>query len=216
MTNFLSSVHPFLPHLLAALYILYAGVSWRLRGGALSYFLGVDVGTQPTRFICGLMLAAPLALWLSNWWLLLISPSLFVGLMAVGWGPFMAMNDGTPNDSPGIYSSLLNWVGLPIGVSVWRDIIGMAICGFVVMVPTAALFGALTYLHMLSMPLWYLTAPAGIVISPIYWMWSKMPLAKVPVIPHFLTYNNGSPVEWAEFTTGLWLGGALLGLFGLI
>jgi hypothetical protein len=125
----------------ALVFISWCAALWRLRGGAFQALTGIDLGTQVTRIICAFGIATPLVWLHHDWWLMLLAPALWLGLVSAGWGPFQAMDAGKFTDKASAVGWLLDRVGLRVGVSPWRCYIGMAMAGMVCMAPSGMVIG---------------------------------------------------------------------------
>ncbi|MDE2471264.1 MAG: hypothetical protein KGL35_21650, partial [Bradyrhizobium sp.] len=100
----------------AVLFALWGAIVWRMRGGAFAEATGINIGTQATRAACGALLAIPLAILARDPWLLLITPAITLGLMAVGWGAFMAYGlDGNAHVGASPFDWLPRNLGVPQG-----------------------------------------------------------------------------------------------------
>lgn len=143
-----------------ALYILWGGVVWRLRGGAFHMATGINIGTQATRLACGVLLAAPLAPLDPR--ALLFAPAIFVGLTLVGWGPYMGLGHSTSDRAPGVMDPILRlrWQT----ETFWSDFVGLSLCGVLCLLPAMPV-AVLT--HPIAVPC---LAGAGALFGLIYWL----------------------------------------------
>ena len=133
---------------------LWGGVVWRMRGGAFAAATGIDLGTQVTRALCGVLLALPLAGAAHDARLLMIAPAIFLGLVCVGWAPFMAYGqDANRNVQKSPFRVLPRLMGIP-RASRWTDAMGWLQIGPVCMAPSAAV---LWWAHAAW---WWLALPA--------------------------------------------------------
>jgi hypothetical protein len=198
---------------LAVLYIGYAAFVWRLRGGAWQN-VGVFMGTNVTRFVTGILLAAPIAVLNDSWRLYpTLTAAITLGLMIAGWGSYMGMGEHVRMND-------LQWSDWPARLlrikqeSVLWDCIGMA----TVITPMFTLivlsFGIIT-LNLNMVPV----GMAGVVLFTFaYWTVSKIPLAKLP------TLSNGKDnfivpqvhEAWAEVAAGSVIGLTLLTLSAIL
>lgn len=121
------------PVIIAA-FAVWCGVVWRLRGGALTTLLRINLGTDGARGFAGVAIAMPLAWLAHDWQALALAPALFAGLKAIGWGPFQGMGlekGQTPE------KSWLRWPPHEIGLrdgSIGMDVVGMGEAGVLAMV----------------------------------------------------------------------------------
>ena len=177
---------------------LWGAIVWRMRGGAFAEATGINIGTNATRLACGLLLAAPLALLTRDWWLLLIAPAVAAGLMAVGWGAFMAYGlDGNAH----VGNSPFDWLPRNLGVrqgSEMTDAIAWWQMGPVCLAPAAAV------LWWLGFAWAWLFIPAG-AFSAVYWA-ADMAGAR-RWLPYFRVVDT--PEAWAEIVMGAAIGTAL-------
>jgi hypothetical protein len=127
----------------AVLFVVFAAVMWRLRGGAFATLTGINIGTQWTRAACGLLMTAPLGL-LIGLWCVPMGLAIWAGLALTGWEEFQQM--GTESvalltEKPQYWMRWLPWsLGLRPG-QVEYDLFGMAQAGMVCMAPLALLMG---------------------------------------------------------------------------
>lgn len=152
--------HPGLTAVLLVAYLLWGAVVWRARGGAFHALTGINIGTQATRLAAGLLMAAPLAFW--HPWALLFAPALFVGLLCVGWGPYMGLGHSTPDRAQGVVDPILHY-GFGDRETFWSDWCGLALCGLILMVwsvPIAAVWHPVTIACVLG---------AGALLPVAYW-----------------------------------------------
>jgi hypothetical protein len=200
---------------LAVLYIGYAAFVWRLRGGAWQN-VGVFMGTNVTRFVTGILLAAPIAV-LDDSWLLYptLSAAITLGLMIAGWGSYMGMGEHVRMND-------LQWSDWPARLlrirqeSVLWDCLGMA----TVITPMFTLillsFGMIVGLSMLG----GVVCLTGIVLFTFaYWVVSRVAETKLPIV--YGTTGNGmiaghSHNAWAEFASGGVIGLTLLTLSAIL
>jgi hypothetical protein len=134
-----------------ALYVALGALAWRVRGGGL-----VPLGsTHAARAVAGVALAAPLAWWCADAWLLLLAPAVWLGLVLVGWGDWMDMRPGRANE---LVAPLVSW--LRPGIT--QDVAGMSLTGLVLVAPPAIVLVALGHAG------WLLVGPA-LALGPIYY-----------------------------------------------
>jgi hypothetical protein len=201
--------------LLGIAFTAWCAVLWRLRGGAFTALTGIDPGTQPARIVCVLGIAAPLAWPHHDWWLMLLAPALWLGLVTAGWGPFQAMDSGKPQDK----SSTIGWLldhtptglrisrkpwrlhvtnGFRSGLTPWRCYIGMALAGVVCMAPSGAVIG------------WDFEPIRGVTVALGGAGFSPLYLAAYRL---HLPYTRGGFIDWTTAWAELFVGalvGALL------
>lgn len=182
----------------AALFAAWCGVVWRMRGGAFATVTHINIGTQPTRAACGLLIAAPLAWLTGDWWLLGLTPAIFLGLVCVGWAPFMAFGEddnayvaGSPFD---VLPDLLR---IP-RASAWTDAVAWLQIGPVCLALSAA------WLWWLGLAWWWLIVPA-LAFGPVYAACDAAGLRRW--LPRWRVADT--PETWAEAAMGIVIGAAL-------
>lgn len=186
--------------ILKIIFIAYGAVVWRLRGGAWSTWLGINMGTETTRVVTGLLFAIPMALVTGSAWLLVsLTLATWLGLSIAGWGPFMTMGQHeTPPKRTwiDIFPMIL---GLAPHSVAW-DFVGMTVCGFLLFTPMILSFGviALSWWMALIIPV------SAFLFALDYLLWSRA--SNIPSIPGFASGST----EWAEFTAGALVSIALL------
>lgn len=184
-------------------YALYAGIVWRLRGGAFTTLTGINPGTDGARLGCGILLGAPLALVHAEWRGLLIMPAIFIGLLLSGWGPFQGM--GT-EDVPGYVpeTSWLRWLPQRLGLapgSYWHDWLGMTQAGVVCLAPSAVVVAWVA--HWATVP-WVMVLACGAAFGEAY----TLARAGLPTIPKFVTGQ-----AWGEIFAGVLVGASIGAVF---
>ena len=178
-------------------YSLFCGVMWRMRGGAFATLSGVNIGTQCTRVICGLMMARPLFL-VVGLWVYLIAFAIFAGLAITGWEEFQGMGTETGDLLTEKPKYWMRWLPGALGFSVGTipyDMLGMAQAGLVCMVPVALAVG---FVRPWSAML--ICLGAGVGFAPCY----LLARLNFPTIPNFAQGQ-----AWGEVFTGALIGTAL-------
>ena len=200
LTNFLtnfslftSTYYDLIAVTLSIFYPIFGFFIWRLRGGAWSTWLGINMGTQVTRFVTGILLSLPLLLIHST----LFFPSLLIlaillGLILAGWGPFMGMGVHTITPSSTWLSIFPKLLGLTPQSFSW-DFVGMFFCGIVLILPCVLAFNAL------GINLWSLAiVPSfAMLFAVIYLIFSK--ISSLPLISNFASNAE----EWSECGVGI-------------
>ena len=184
--------------MIAGVMALWGAVVWRMRGGAFAAVTGVDIGTNATRAVCGLFLAAPLAWLARDPWLLLVAPAIAVGLMCVGWGPFMAYaldNNNHVRASP--FDMLPRVLGVP-QASRWTDALAWLEMGPLCMAPAALLLWWRGYFW------WWLAAPAA-AFAGVYFVCDAA--GERGWLPSWRAIDT--PEAWAELAMGALVGAGL-------
>jgi hypothetical protein len=169
--------------LLIPVLIVWGGFLWRIRGGAWETFLGFAPRTQSARFFTSLALAVPLSIIFVNPWLMLITVTIFLGLVSVAWGPYMVI-DETIDTKTTLYRIFM-----------------MSGCGLIVV--------SYTYLLMAFLYTWIAALPilvAGAIFGPIYWLCYRSWFPKFEV--KNLLWKHGH--DWSEFYVGVVISIALL------
>ena len=182
--------------MIVAALALWGAIVWRVRGGAFAAATGINIGTQATRAACGLLLALPLAFLAHDWWLLLIAPAVLVGLLAVGWGPFMAYGlDGNAHVRTSPFDALPRVLGIP-KASAWTDAVAWVQIGPACLALVAAV------LAWRGDVWWWLGLPA-LAFAPVY--------AACDAARHWLPSWRviDTSEAWAEFVMGAVIGAAL-------
>lgn len=165
---------------------LWGGMWWRFRGGALTTLTGFDPGTGGMRAIAAGAMSLPLVLLGGLWWFTMI-PALWIGWSSAGWGAFQSMGASPVEEKNEIAHFLSKFMS-----RVPMCIVGMAIEGWL----TLALPGAMVGLIDDSAVLGAMVALTGIVLSPVYLIWQRMP--KLPDAGRFAK----AATEWAEVSVG--------------
>jgi hypothetical protein len=168
--------------LLFPILIIWGGVLWRIRGGAWETFLGFAPRTQAARFFTSLALAIPLSIIFMNPWLLLITFTIFLGLISMAWGPYMVIEES-----------------LDIKTTLYRMFM-MSGCGLIVVSYTYVLLSFL-YSWILALPI----LMAGAIFGPIYWLCYRSWFPKFEV--QNLLWKDGH--TWSEFYVGVTISVAL-------
>lgn len=180
----------------AALFAAWCGAVWRMRGGAFAAAAGINIGTQPTRAACGLLMAAPLAWLAHDWWLLGLAPAVFLGLLCVGWAPFMAYGaDGNAHVAGSPFDVLPDLLRVP-RESRWTDALAWLQIGLVCFALSAA------WLAWLGFAWWWLIVPA-LAFAGVYWLADNLATR----LPSWRVVDT--PEAWAELVMGVVIGGAL-------
>lgn len=191
------------PLALFVLFVIYAGIVWRLRGGAFTTLTGIDPGTQGARLMCGILMAAPLALVHADWRALVLIPAIFVGLASDGWGPFQGMGtENVPGYAP--ETSWLRWLPLRLGLArgtYWHDWLGMTQAGVVCVVPSAVVVAWVS--HWTILPAAMVVA-CGAAFGEAY----TTARAPLPSIPKFVTGQ-----AWGEIFAGALFGASIAAPF---
>jgi hypothetical protein len=159
-------------YLLIALYLIYGAFLNRLRGGASSTLLNINIGTQTTRLLTSQLFVLPLlaALYFNK----LSMPfslynalpieltvvTLTLGYILAGWAPFQSM-DTSPVTEKSYLESLPNLLFTP-DTTPWK-FLGMMEAGFICLLPTAISY-ALFYHHYIIMAY----ALLGLLFAPAY------------------------------------------------
>jgi hypothetical protein len=191
------------PLALFVLFVIYAGIVWRLRGGAFTTLTGIDPGTDGARLGCAVLMGAPLALLHADWRALLLIPAIFIGLLMAGWGPFQGM--GT-EDVPGYApeKSWLRWLPDRLGLapgSYWHDWVGMTQAGVVCVAPSAIVVAWVA--HWTTMPP-LMVLVCGAAFGEAY----TIARAPLPSIPKFVTGQS-----WGEVFAGMLFGASIAAPF---
>ena len=182
----------------AVVFAAWCAVVWRARGGAFAAVTGIDLGTQPTRIACGMLIAAPLAWFGRDAWLLGLAPALFLGLVAVGWAAFMAYGaDGNVHVAGSPFDWLARVLRIPTA-SAWTDAVGWLQIGPACLAPSAALLAAL------RLGWWWLAVPA-VGFAGVY------AACDAAGARGWLRYRRAldTPEAWAELVMGAVIGAAL-------
>ena len=179
---------------------IWAGLGWRLRGGAFASLTGIDIGDIPTRAIFGgLWLSAPLLL-TGNWWAAGVPLALFAALSVTTWGGFMALGHNPAEGPRAGVTPLLEWLGLRRGTLPY-DVGGLAINGgLVTLLPSVLAAAGVDWQHGAGL------LTAGTVAMPgAYWFAYRLPPAP-PLVD--------DQTVWGEVLFGAALGGSLFLAFG--
>ena len=183
---------------LFAAYVVWAGIVWRMRGGAFTTLTGIDPGTQGARALAALALSLPLVTIASPVWLaFLVAPGILFGLMLSGWEEFQGMGTETGyllTEKPGYWPRRLpSMLGLQVGTFPY-DVMGMMQVGVLCMLPSILLLANWCRERVLFLVV------AGLLFGPAYLM------------ARFLHPDAGKFAkgqEWGETFTGMIVGAAL-------
>mgnify|MGYP006286569263 CR=1 FL=1 len=202
--------------ILSLVYILYGGVVWRLRGGAIGNI--ISIGTTKTRIITMTLLTIPLVIYTFNPWYLILILTLWLGLVIAGLGPYFHM--GRANDGTGwkIVPSRIEAEGnigtprdtwmdfLPriLGVKQihgwWWDFWGMVLCGF--MAPSFT-FIAMSIINHSIIPLLFII-PLSFLFPVVYEIAWRIPVPSKSRFPKWLqTHFPDEQIDYGEFMWGM-------------
>lgn len=182
----------------AILFAAWCGVVWRARGGGFAEATGINIGTQPTRAACGLLIAAPLAAMARDVWLLGLAPAILLELVCVGWAPFMAYGaDGNAHVRGSPFDVIPDLLRLPQS-SPWVDAIAWWQIG-----PVCLCFSA-AWLAWCGFAWWWLIVPA-LAFSAVYFVFDQA--GARGWLPYWRVIDT--PEAWAELTMGVVIGAAL-------
>ena len=182
--------------MIAAIAALWGALVWRARGGGFAELTGIDVGTQATRALCGLLLAAPLAWLARDWWLLGVAPDILIGLIVSGWAAFMAF---ALDDNAHVRASPFDWLPRELGVpqaSRWTDALAFLEIGPACLALTAALLWWRGYA-------WGWIGAPMLAFAPVYYV-ANVARNWLPKWPALRTQQC-----WAELAMGAIIGAAL-------
>lgn len=186
--------------LLSALYMVFCGFVWRLRGGAWATLLHIHMGTTVTRLVSSLLISVPLAVYWGLWSLIpLITIGMWLGLVLAGYGPFMGMGSHAFPPARTWIEFFPRLLGLA-PQSVGWDTAGMWFCGVLLYLPVVLGYCwlASNWLLLLGVPL------AAAAFAGSYLIMSKVPKDRLPIWPGFTAREHEVFGEiFTGFATGL-------------
>jgi hypothetical protein len=184
--------------LLSILYVLFGGIIWRFRGGALATILNSKLGgTTVDRIVTSLVFPLPL-IFVSNPGIYsILVLGIFFGLTISGWGPFQGFGLPSPYAPE---KSWLAWLPIKLGFSVdtlQYCLVGMIENGLIFVLPSLIMLLVFGFgIHMLLLLLMMVFFPTAYAIPRFL---------SLPSIPKF-----ASGQEWGEIFVGIFLAFVLL------
>ena len=183
-----------------ALYVIYVGILWRLRGGAWATFFGLNMGTNVTRLLTGVLIAVPLVVFgAGSTQIVALAVAVVVGLMVAGWGPYMNFGPTTQTSWIDFFPYLLS---LTLGTADWC-LAGMFSCGMIVFGFDYVAIASTDTPASWGIASLYVVAAAGLFALEYY---AVNMFRQLPSIKGFASNH----CEWSELVAGMLVGLSLL------